>query len=148
MKEKVKIPGLKTDATIEETVLVDQDGVKITAEELTYTGNTPKLKLLIENTSDQKVKIYSGTLRYDANSVNGYMFPGISVHAEVTPGNKATENVILDYEALQLYGIKEIGSIQMGFYVQDDDSLSLFPFSLFRSAHPNSLNTSNRFNYV
>ena len=62
----------KTSATIEETVLVDEGGVKITATGLTYTNYSVDLALTIENNSGKNLSFVTGSLGYSCNSVNGY----------------------------------------------------------------------------
>ena len=66
-------PQFQTGAGIEETVLVDQDGIRITATELTYTGNRPELHVRLENNTDETLKFISGSIGYNVNAVNGYM---------------------------------------------------------------------------
>ena len=46
-------------ATIEETVLVDESDIKITATGIKYTAYDVKLSLAIENNSDQDLSFYS-----------------------------------------------------------------------------------------
>ena len=55
--------GLRASAetTIEPTVLVDQDGILITATELECEGIKGELKLDIENNSDKDVSIIAGS---------------------------------------------------------------------------------------
>lgn len=120
-EETSEIPKFMTNATIEPTVLLDQDGIKITAEELTYSGNSPELSLTFENNTDKNLSFISGSIGYSVNSVNGYMIPDIYVNSDVTPGNKSNESVGLNYQELQLYGINEISEIQLGFDIEDDD---------------------------
>lgn len=120
-EESSEVPEFKTSATIEPTVLLDQDGIKITADELTYTGNSPELSLTFENNTDKNLSFISGSIGYCVNSVNGYMIPDIYINSDVTPGNKSNESVSLNYQELQLYGINEIAEIQLGFDISDDD---------------------------
>ena len=61
------------DATLAETVLVNEGGVKITATGLTYTTYSVELGLAIENNSGKDLSLISGSLGYSCNSVNGYM---------------------------------------------------------------------------
>lgn len=68
--------GFKQAATISETVLVDQDGIKVTATELTYSKYAASLELTLENSTDSDYEIMSGTLGYSCNSVNGIMTGG------------------------------------------------------------------------
>ena len=113
-------PVFKTDATIEPTVLVDQDGIRITADELNYVGNNPQLSLTLENNTDKKLSFHSGTLGFDMNAVNGYMMPGIFINSDVAPGNKAKETVELDYEELLMLGLDEIAELDIAFQVEDE----------------------------
>jgi hypothetical protein len=107
----------KADATIAQTVLVDKDGIKVTAQELVYTGNTPSLKLLIENNTSKNLSFKSRK----ENSVNGFMIPTANMQSDVTAGNKAYESIRFDYEELELYGINQIAEMQIGFDIMDDD---------------------------
>ena len=61
------------DATLEETVMVDEGGVKITATGLTYTDYSVDLDLTIENNSGKTLSFVSGSLGYSCNSISGYM---------------------------------------------------------------------------
>lgn len=119
--DEAKAPEFKTDATIESTVLLDQDGIRITAQELTYTGNSPELSLLLENNTDKNLNFVCGSIGYSVNSVNGYMFPDIYVNSDITAGNQSNETIDFNYQELQLYGINEIAEIQIGFDITDDD---------------------------
>ena len=49
------------DATLEETVMVDEGGVKITATGLTYTDYSVDLDLTIENNSGKTLSFVSGS---------------------------------------------------------------------------------------
>lgn len=66
-------PAFDPTATLEETVLVDEDNVKITATGLKYTAYEVKVSLTIENNTDKSLSFRSGTMGYSCNSVNGYM---------------------------------------------------------------------------
>ena len=61
------------EGTIEETVLIDNQDVKITAKELVYTDYSADLKLLVENRTDKTLTFSSGKYSKKRNSVNGYM---------------------------------------------------------------------------
>lgn len=108
--------GFKQTATIEETVLVDQDGIKVTAKELTYFKYDVSLELTLENNSDTDVKLMSGTLGYSCNSINGIMTDDGYFNCEVKAGKKAKESVKFSYDDLMLYGIDEIADIELGIY--------------------------------
>lgn len=110
-----------TDATIEETVLVDENGVRIVATGLEYGNNMVNLNLLIENNSGQDLSFVSGSLGYSCNSINGYMVEEGYMNADVTAGNKANETVSFSMDGLRLYGITEVADIEIGFSVSDSD---------------------------
>ncbi len=108
--------GFKQTATIEETVLIDQDGIKVTAKELTYSKYAASIELALENNSDSDIKLMSGTLGYSCNSVNGIMFSGGYFNCELKAGKKAQESLTFKYDELMLYGIDEIADIELGIY--------------------------------
>lgn len=113
--------GTEFQATIEETVLVDERDVKITATELRAANYAVELVLQLENNSGRDLKFHSGTLRYNRNSVNGYMMDGLYVGADVPAGKKATETVSIDKDDLLFHGITDIADIEMAFTISDSD---------------------------
>lgn len=108
-------------ATIEETVLVDEYGVKITAKELTYGNYAAELTLVIENNSDKDLSFIANSVGYSCNSVNGYMVPEGYLNCDVAAGKKANDTISISYDTLMLYGIFEIADIEIGFDISDDD---------------------------
>lgn len=108
-------------ATIEETVLVDENDVKITATELTYGKYAVELSLVIENNSDKDLSFIASSSGYSCNSINGYMIPDGYLNCDVAAGKKANDTFSIDYDALMLYGIFEIADIEIGFDIYDDD---------------------------
>lgn len=108
-------------AVIEETILVDESDIKITATGLKYTAYDVKLSLAIENNSSQDLSFYSGTLAYSCNSVNGYMVDDGYLNADVAAGKKANETVSISVDELTLLGCSDIADIELGFRVTDDD---------------------------
>ncbi|MBC8610835.1 hypothetical protein H8702_06815 [Massilimaliae timonensis] len=100
------------DAAIEETVLVDQDGVKITAKSLNMDGLLgAELKLLIENNSGKDL-----TVQCQNASVNGYMVdPVMSV--DVANGKKANEALAFMESDFEECGIINIADIDLSFHV-------------------------------
>lgn len=109
-----------SSATIEETVLVDENNVKITATELKCTAYDVKLSLTIENNSDQDLSFYSGTSGYNCNSINGYMVDDGYLNADIAAGKKANETVSFSVDELILLGIRDIADIELGFSIIDD----------------------------
>ncbi len=107
-----------TDISIEEQVLVDQDGIKITATE--YTTDSiwgDAIKLIIENNTSKDYMIGC-----DALIVNDYMIPDLFA-STVAAGKKATENMYLSSGELNAAGIEKVGKIEMYFHASDDDTL-------------------------
>lgn len=111
----------KKTATIEETVLVDESGVKITAKELTYGNYAAELTLVIENNSDKDLSFIANSIGYSCNSINGYMVPEGYLSCDVAAGKKANDTISIGYDTLMLYGIYEIADIEIGFDISDDD---------------------------
>lgn len=112
----------KTDATIEEQVLYDSDGVKITAKSLEYDSHSATLNFLIENNSEKAVSVTTGSMGYSCNSVNNWMISDGWFNTTIDPGKKANESSDFDIDNLQEYGINEIGTIEMGFEIEDPDT--------------------------
>lgn len=106
-------------ATIEETVLVDESDIKITATGLKYTAYDVKLGLAIENNTDQDLSFHSGTLGYSCNAVNGYMVDDGYLSADVSAGKKANETVSFNINELTLLGLVDIADIELGFSITD-----------------------------
>lgn len=111
----------RTDVTLAETVLVDENGVKITATGLAYTAYSVDLELTIENNSGKDLSFVSGSLGYSCNSVNGYMIDVGYLNCDVANGKKANDAISFGYDALMLYGINEIADIEIGISMTDND---------------------------
>lgn len=119
-KAKVEVSGFDTSYNIEETVLVDENDVKITATGLTYTDYAVEVNLLLENNSDKNLSIYTGSIGYSPNAVNGYMLGGY-MNAEVAAGKKTNETISYDFNELAVYGITKIADLQIGFAIKDEE---------------------------
>ncbi len=111
----------KFSATIEETVIIDEAGVKITATDLSYTDYSADLELLIENNTDRNLSFYAGTIGNSTNSVNGYMMSGGYIGEDVAAGMSVTTTVDFDIEALLMYGIEDIADITLGIEIEDEN---------------------------
>lgn len=114
--ENTKTPE---QVTIEEQVLVDHEGVKITA--LGY--ETDKIwgdgvKLLIENHSDKKIMVGCSAL-----IVNDCMISDLFA-CEVAPGKKANETMHLSSKELEAAGIDTVGQIEIYFHIYESDNIS------------------------
>lgn len=111
----------QTSAEIEETVLVDESSIRITATELRFNSYSAELSLILENNTDKELTFISGSVGYSCNAVNGYMVSDGYMNETVTPGNKAMASVDFSLDELRLYGITGIADIQLGFDVNDAD---------------------------
>lgn len=100
------------DVTIEEMVLVDEAGVKITAKSL-ETDNLfgADLKLLIENNSGKNL-----TFQCRNSSVNGYMVETL-MSIDVADGKKANDKLTFSSSDLELCGIDTIADMEFSFHI-------------------------------
>ena len=109
------------DATISETVMLDEGGVKITATGLNYGSYDAELEVTIENNSGKNLNFICGSLGYSCNSINGYMIDDGYLNCDIANGKKSNESISFSYDSLMLYGINEIADIEIGFSMKDDD---------------------------
>lgn len=100
--------------SIDETVLVDESGIKITAKSLDVDGMLgSELKLLIENDSGKDL-----TFQCLSASINGYMVETI-MSVDVVNGKKANDSIVFMDSDLELCGISSIADIDLVFNVFD-----------------------------
>lgn len=110
-KEPVKKPE-DNKVTIDEVVLVDEAGVKITAKGFDADSLFgPELKLLIENNSGEDL-----TFQCRDVSVNGYMV-GTMLSADVVNGKKANDSLTFMESDLEACGIEAIADIELSFHI-------------------------------
>lgn len=104
-------------ATISETVLVDESGVKITAKSLEPNGIFgPEIKLLIENNTDKDLTFQSRNA-----SVNGYMVETM-MSVDVASGKKANDTLTFMDTDLQACGIETIADTAFSFHIFTSDT--------------------------
>lgn len=105
-------------ASIEEQVLVDQDGIKITAKDITYDSSFmgSSLNLTIENSSDKVMTVQARDV-----SVNGYMLNPI-MSTDIAPGKTANDDILFLSSELEENGIETIANIELKFtaFVSDN----------------------------
>lgn len=107
--------------SITEQVLVDQDGIKITATEyVTDDIWGDGIKLIVENTSNNDY-----TVGCDALIVNDYMISDL-FSADVAAGKKSNEVMYLSSSELEAAGIDVVGKVEMYFHAYDSNWDSLF----------------------
>ena len=110
-----------TSATIEETVLVDSNGIKITAKDLTYSDYSADVNIEIVNNSGKSISVHANTLGYSWNSVNGIMIEDGYIGCDIPNGETAVDKVSFDYSQLEANGIKTLADIEIGFDISDSE---------------------------
>ena len=140
---EASVDELDRSTKIEPTVLYDQDGIKITANELVYGNYGVDLMLTFENSSEIPVNFVAGSIGYSVNSVNGYMVEDGYVNVDVEPDKVANEAMNFSYDNLMLYGIYTIKQIQVGFDISDEDYNSIYtgPIQISTSADNGMIET-------
>lgn len=127
--------------SITEQVIVDQDGIVITATEYVEDGIWGEgIKLLIENTSDKNVGVSC-----NATIVNNYMIVDL-FSASVAAGKKANETLYLSSSELEAAGISNVGQIELYFHVYDSDSYdTLFdaPCAIIQTSEYDAMDTTS-----
>ena len=109
------------DITIAEQVLLDHEGVVITAKE--YTTDSiwgDGIKVLIENNSDADVGIGCTAL-----IVNNYMINDLFV-SSIAAGKKANETIYFSSSELKAAGIETIGQVEVYFHLYNPDDYMTF----------------------
>lgn len=121
--EKVSEEENKSDVpvipTIEETVILEHEGVKVTAME--YTADSiwgDGIKLLVENNSDKSVGVSCENV-----IVNDYMLTDF-FSTTVAAGKKDNETLYLSSTELEAAGVTNVGKVEAQLYLYDADSYS------------------------
>lgn len=117
----VKLDDFDTTATVEETVIFENENVKITVNELSYERRAAILELTFENNTDKDLTFLCGTYGYCCNSVNGYMTGFGYISCDVVAGKKGIDTLRFEYDELRVFGINEIADIELGFSIHDDE---------------------------
>ncbi len=122
----------KIDVTLEETVIFDQNDVKITAKEIVTDSIWGQgIKILIENNSSSDVAVGC-----DALAVNGYMVSDL-MYETVTAGQKSNATINCLSSELEKAGITNIGEVDVWFYLSDDSY-----HRIYESEQPSVIKTS------
>lgn len=101
-------------ASIDEMILVDEAGVKITAKSLEMDAVFgPEIKLLIENESGKDL-----TFQCRNASVNGYMVETM-MSVDVVNGKKANDSLTFMESSLKVCGIDAIAEMEFMFHIFD-----------------------------
>ncbi len=103
-------------ANMSETVILDKEGIKVTAKSIKYNGFAgPEIKLLIENNTDKKITIQTRNF-----SINGIMIDDI-FSADVSEGKKVNDSITIFKEDLELANITTIKDIEFDIEVSDSN---------------------------
>jgi hypothetical protein len=107
----------KAEVTINEQVLMEQNGVVITATEyVTDSIWGDGIKLAIENNSDTNV-----TIGCNALIVNDYMIDDL-FSTDVAAGKKTNDTLYLESSELEAAGIDTVGKIEVYFHIYNSDT--------------------------
>lgn len=101
--------------TVEQTVLVDQDNVVITATGMDESVFESELKLLIENNSDTNL-----TFQVRNASVNGYMADTM-MSEDVAAGKKSNTEITFTTSGLKECGIDTFANMEFSFHIFTTD---------------------------
>ncbi|MCR5324326.1 MAG: zinc ribbon domain-containing protein [Lachnospiraceae bacterium] len=110
---------------IEEALVYDNNGVRITTQQIKYNNHEIQLELLFENTGSESKQITAGTAGCPLNAINGFMIPGGYINCELYPGQESVEVASYSYQELMLAGVKRISEIDMAFEI-DGENGSLY----------------------
>ncbi len=103
--------------SINEQVLLEQNGLMITAKEIDNDSIWGVgIKLLIENNSDKNLGVTSNAL-----IVNNYMISDL-FSSSIAAGKKSNEMMYISSSGLSASGINKIGQIEVYFHVYDSDT--------------------------
>jgi hypothetical protein len=125
-------PGGGQAVSVVEQLLLDQNGLKITAKGL---ENDPiwglGVKLLLENSTDKNLGVGCNAL-----IVNNYMISDL-FSSSVAAGKKANDIMYISSSELSASGINKIGQIEVYFHIFDSDT-----FETLFDADPVTIKTS------
>ncbi|MBO4220477.1 MAG: hypothetical protein J5933_06100, partial [Clostridia bacterium] len=102
------------DATIEETVLLDDRDVKVTATDLRFEDGTAYLTVKAENNTDMKLIFIAGSSYYNLNSINGYMVGNGYLYEKIEAGESKDLEMEFGMGEMIAYGIRNIAEIGTG----------------------------------
>ena len=110
-------PAEPEKITLQETVIYDDQGIKITVKELLAGWSGPELKVLVENNTTHNI-VFSGS----EFIVNGVTISG-HAYIDVAAGKKTNDTITIYDDDLEVAGIQSLATIQgMDFRVYDSDS--------------------------
>ncbi len=109
--------GTLQRASLDEKVIVDRDGVKVTVKGLKYEDSWgPSIGVYVENNTSKNIMVQ--TRRF---SINGFMIDPI-FSEDVAAGKKANGDISIAIEDLRVANIKAIKDLEFDIIVVDGDS--------------------------
>lgn len=115
--EKETVPAQDGNITIDEQVIVDQGGIKVTVKSFDMNGDWgPTISLLLENSTDKSVSVQAL-----GSSVNGVML-STWFSSDIAAGKKSNEEISYAQKDLDIAGITVIKDIEFYFSVYDSES--------------------------
>lgn len=131
--------GFVGKGNFETTVLLDENGVKITATPFSYSEYAATMYLEFENHTDQALT-FKATGEYDSFvSVNGYEFPTLWVFEKVDPEETKKEELYISKDDLNALGITDIAEMEFRIVLLDGNNekyLETGPLKLPTSSAP------------
>lgn len=113
-------PDSTNTVTLTETVVYDENGIKITATSLKEDGILgPELTFLIENDSAQNIVVQP-----DYCLVNGYAMTGL-MSSDVAAGKKNNDTLDFMDSSLKQCNIEQIADIRVKFTISDGDTYQM-----------------------
>lgn len=101
------IRGFHQDAEIEEQVIYDVDGVRVTVDSLRYDPITGVALLFkAENSTDENL-----LLQVDTSAVNNYMMT-VDFNMKVNAGKKSEGELVIPYTELALAGVDRLATVE------------------------------------
>lgn len=105
------------ETTIEETVIYDDNDIKITVKGLEDSWSGPEIKVLVENNSEHNI-VFSGS----DFIVNGITISG-NAYIDVAAGKKSNDTISFYDSVLEAAGIEDFATIEgVDTYIYDSDS--------------------------
>lgn len=115
-KDEEEDKGESADFSIEKTVLLDKNDIKITATEVKEDWGETEINLLVENNGKKDVFLDCNALIVNNYMISNYFF------CDVSAGKKSNTGLALSSDELEAAGIKNVGQIEMVFRASDPDT--------------------------
>ena len=105
--------------SLTETVLLDDDGLKITAKKYSASGNSEEVRLLVENNGNQQVRIQTTAVRINDTMVDLFFYCNVAAHTS------SKETLRISTTALEAAGIERIETVTPIFSIERNGETEL-----------------------